>query len=245
MIMRMGRVLGEFVTGAMLLFALSTGPAAGAVINLSTDLGLEAFDTNNFATSLADSSCSATCLTFGSGIGVTLGPFTTAQIEPLLIGSDLSRGVALGQGPAGGVADFVTPAFGSLASIANGAGADFVIWEAGAPAEQVLVSVSLGGGSFTSPISYATIVASPPDSSSGYATNSVHIDLTDFGVAANALIDEVRISGLFTGIGGSGPDILAVAALNAGPPTIPEPTTIALFGIGLAGLGFSRRRKRA
>ena len=38
-------------------------------------------------------------------------------------------------------------------------------------------------------------------------------------------------------IGPEVPDVLR--------PTIPEPATIALFGIGLAGLGFSRRRKRA
>lgn len=58
------------------------------------------------------------------------------------------------------------------------------------------------------------------------------------------------MSGLFTGIGGSGPDLLAIAALNAGPPTgnipgVPEPGTLALLGLGLAGLGFARRRKAA
>lgn len=226
--------------------ALMATTAQAASIDLPTDLGAKTFDTANFATGLAGSQCSATCLTFGSGIGVNGGPFTTAQITPLIVGPDLTQGVALGAGPAGGAPDFIIPSFGLLASIANGAGADFVIWEAGAPPEGVLVSVSLGGGVFSAAISYTTSVASPADSSSGFQTNSVHIDLDDFGIAAGGLIDQVRIQGLFTGIGGSGPDILAIAALNAGPPTgVPEPSALALLGLAFAGVyGVSRRRKR-
>ena len=47
-----------------------------------------------------------------------------------------------------------------------------------------------------------------------------------------------------TGSGGGGSDRGRVCTVNCDPPQdIPEPSIIALFGLGLLGLGFVRRRK--
>jgi hypothetical protein len=212
---------------------------------MPTDTGTIDIDSSHFANAVVDSSLSSTALTFGSGLPIVFGPFTTAQAAPFILGSDLTKGLALGPGPTGGPADFIVPAFG-LVSIINGAGADFAIWEAGAPAEPFLLAVSTDGGvTFSASQSFDTTPTNPLDTSSGFPTNVGFVELSLFGLAPGAQVDAVRVSGLFTGVGGSGPDLLAIAALNAGAPTgnIPEPATLTVLGLGLAGIAFMRRRR--
>lgn len=236
---------------SMIITALISGLMAGSAVaaTMPTDTGSIVISDSNFATTVVSSSLSSTSATFGPGFAFTSGPFTTAQSIPWVTGSDLTMGLALGQGPAGGVADFIVPGFG-LASIVNGAGADFAVWEAGSPSEPFLMSVSTDGGlTFSASLSFATVVTNPLVTTPPFNVNVAFVNLDDFGFAAGATVDAVKLSGLFTGIGGSGPDLLAIAAINAGAPTgninpIPEPEIYAMMGLGLGLIGWIGRRSK-
>jgi hypothetical protein len=230
--------------------AISFNPAWAVLVSMPTDTGTINIDSNNFATTVVGSSLSSTAATFGPGTAFTSGPFTTAQAIPFVIGSNLTQGLALGAGPTGGTADFIVPAF-AFASINNGVGADFAVWEAGSPSEPFLMSVSTdGGATFSADIQVSTVASNPLVTTPPYNVNIALVDLDLFGIVAGANVDAVKLSGIFTGVGGSGPDLLSLAAINAGPPTgnvpggdVPEPGIFELLIIGLGGLGFSGLRK--
>ncbi|GMT39632.1 MAG: hypothetical protein IEMM0001_0367 [bacterium] len=79
---------------------------------------------------------------------------------------------------------------------------------------------------------------------SSYGTTLLTFDVTS---TINSLIGASDFAGFAFSTYGPNSQIFiqGVPTLGITPAVVPEPTTLALFGIGLAGLGFARRKKSA
>ena len=210
------------IFGKLPLYLLTAGSlmvsgAANAVI-----IGGYNFDDNAFADSLDFGSSSLANSLVWTNAGNISNP-TNAQLENSVIGSDINQGIFL----AG--ADYATLSFDDNI-IFNGAGADFVVFEIGAPAETADVSVNLGG----TLLSYSTTWTGV--SNGTFNLNAVAIDMSDFGFAAGAIANKVSVFNTINSF-----DLTLIGALNN--RSVPEPSILALLSLGLIGIGFVRRRK--
>jgi hypothetical protein len=198
------------IKSILFVLALNVSTAAAATITL----GGFTFDTTAFPTNAS----------FVSGGPPSLSFATTGNINSDLLkatDSDLTSYIF------GTPVDF-TVTFGN-AALQNRAGSDFVIFELGTPDD---VSVKVGSTTHT----YLTVDTG--FTAAGFALNAIGIDLSDFGIANNALLSTIEVNNASPVTGSASLD--AIGALNTA--SVPEPGTFVSLAGGLLLLACLRRR---
>ena len=77
----------------------------------------------------------------------------------------------------------------------------------------------------------------------GFAVTAAYINLDQFGIAANGLVNDIRVLLDSQDLGNPLPSLALAAAINSQPGVVPEPATMALLGMGFGLGGLMRRRK--
>jgi hypothetical protein len=116
------------------------------------------------------------------------------------------------------------------AALQNRAGADFVIFELGIPDD---VSVTLNS------ITNTYLTVNTGFTAAGFNLNAIAIDLSNFGIANNALVSTIEVNNASPVTGSASID--AIGALNTS--SVPEPSTFVSLAGGLILLTRLIRRR--
>ena len=126
--------------------------------------------------------------------------------------------------------------------LVNGGGDDLALFELGVP-DSFDLSLTLGG------VTNNYLSVDTGFDAAGFNLNVATINLDDFGVASGASVSSLVVGLDTLGSGGTVPSLALVGAINSipvdgsGGAAVPEPSTYALFIIGLVGLGYCKRGK--
>ncbi|PCJ22595.1 MAG: hypothetical protein COA96_13990 [SAR86 cluster bacterium] len=115
--------------------------------------------------------------------------------------------------------------------VIDGVGDDFQLWEVGVGVSLTHLFAAEDDGIW---VAYG--VGSGAINGGGYAQG---FDLSDF--AGLSYISQLMFHGHDNGGGSKGYDLAGAIALNSQAAPVPEPSTMALLGFGMAFLGFRRR----
>jgi hypothetical protein len=177
---------------------------------------------------------------YDSGAGPISGPYGgtwngSVGSYPIAVSTDVVLDDDPGYPP--GYSDFLSLPTGSYVTVGftdetviDGVGNDIFIQEVGSNGERADVFVS------SNLIDFVFL---------GTAIDDVTTALDLASIGFTDPVAAVKIVGLDTFGGSPGFDVINVQVLpgSIGPPPVPEPASIALISLGLAGIGFARKKK--
>jgi hypothetical protein len=214
--------MNKIIATAIITFASYSAHAAPIMIGNLT------FDESQFVDEILSISGTGTPITFEVPGDGTF-PLNGITPEVALTDTDINTGLFCNPAPC----DIELLFTDNI--MVNGLGDDLLLFEQGGVEG---FSLTINGIMLAFPDSAATTDPTVVDAD-GALLNMFRADLSDFGVALNGTIDSLILNLTPTAFFGTS-DPMALVALNS--ESVPEPSIIALFAVGLFGLGFARRR---